>query len=92
MNALNNAVQQSDVKTWPGDGLSTVLGVSSHLSARGKSNVMKPSAKAMFLNNVFSPPFFILLSSECDLDDDSLRPEINSRKKTIGKDIDIEYD
>ncbi|MFN7263253.1 MAG: hypothetical protein ACK5TW_00075 [Cyanobacteriota bacterium] len=29
-----------------------MLGVSSHLSARGKSNVMKPSAKAMFLNNV----------------------------------------
>ena len=51
LDALNNAVQQSDVKTLPLDGLSTLFGMSSQLSARVKTNVMRPSAKAMFLNN-----------------------------------------
>ncbi len=52
MDALNDAVEQSEVLPLPGDGLSTVLGVASHLPSRAKGNVMKPSAKAMFLNNV----------------------------------------
>ena len=53
LNALHNAVEQSDVKTLPGDGLATVLGASSQMasSRTSKSKVMKPSPKAMFLNN-----------------------------------------
>lgn len=52
MQVLNEAVEQSEVQPLPGDGLSTVFGIPSHVSSRAKSNVMKPSAKAMFLNNV----------------------------------------
>lgn len=51
--ALDDAVEQSDVKTLPGDGLATLLGISAPSSPRSKasSSAIKPSARAMFLNN-----------------------------------------
>jgi hypothetical protein len=49
--ALGNAIEQSDVKTLPGDGLSTVFGKIGQSPRAKTSSAMKPSAKAMFLNN-----------------------------------------
>jgi hypothetical protein len=49
--ALEDAVEQSDVQQLPGDGISTVMGLTSQSLPSTKSNVMKPSPHAMFLNN-----------------------------------------
>lgn len=58
--ALEDAVEQSDVQQLPGNGLSTILGMSTAHSPRGggggsttkkPSCAIKPTAKAMFLNN-----------------------------------------
>lgn len=49
--ALEDTVDQSDVHQLPGDGISTIMGLDSHVSPKAKSQVMKPSSQAMFLNN-----------------------------------------